>query len=386
MGTSVTSSPTESRLPESLVYPKYSGPEALLFNEQRREARAPWLICGALIALALARTSNTNAAQSAARLSKGEVRALGSYVQDDVLAAGSGTSADKTDRVKEAIQELSEASQPSERVHAAEFLGQLGNRRAAQPLIGALADPDGGVQRAAALALGELRDRRAVAALLGVLETGSDPGARGAAAFALGLIQDRRAVSPLIQALKDPDASIRISCAIALGRLGDPRAVEPLLALPHDTAHQTCLPIAVALGQIKGEAAIKPLLDKLNDSNPDVCQNTAIALVLLGNKREVEPLIKALPSRNPIIRRSAAYALGMLNDQRATVPLVARLKDKDVQVRLNVVEALGRLGDPKTIPTLERVAQSDSDASVRAGAVKALKKVRAAPRPSGKAD
>ncbi len=196
----------------------------------------------------------------------------------------SGTSSESTDRLEEIVKDLREASDPSQRVNAAEVLAQLGDRRATKPLVGALNDSDPAVRRAAALALGQLRDHQAVPPLLKVLQTGSDPSVRGAAAFALGLIEDRTAVEPLIKTLKDPDASVRISSAIALGRLGDPRAVEPLLALPHDKAHRTCLPIAIALGQIKvsfRQACVERGADRQDERS--------VVLVRVGFQHRREP-------------------------------------------------------------------------------------------------
>jgi len=358
------------------------GLRSLRVSHWRLVKAAPSLLCAVSLTLGLGATSGIIVAQSASGSSDGVVNAVGPHGRDDRLAAGSGISTDTTERFEAIVKELDEASQPSQRVHAAELLGQLGDRRATKPLIAALQDSDPGVQRAVALALGQLRDHQAVPPLLEVLQTSSDPSVRGAAAFALGLIEDRRAVEPLIRALKDPDASVRISSAIALGRLGDPRAVEPLLALPHDKAHRSCLPIAIALGQIKGEQAIQPLLGGLSDENPDVCQNTAIALVLIGNKSEVEPLIKALQSQNPIVRRSAAYALGLLNDKRAAASLIARLHDANVEVRLSAVKALGHLKEWRSAAALRRVARSDNEASVRAAAKKALNDIVAAQNPA----
>lgn len=342
----------------------------------------PSLLCAVLVALGLGATSGISVAQSATGSSDGVVSAIGPHGPSNKLAAVLATSGDTTERFEAIVKDLHEASHPSQRVRAAELLGQLGDRRATKPLIEALDDSDRGVRRAAALALGQLQDHQAVPPLLKVLQTSSDPSVRGAAAFALGLIEDRRAVEPLINSLKDPDASVRISSAMALGRLGDPRAVEPLLALPHDKAHQACLPIAIALGRIKNERAITPLLDGLSDKNPDVCMNSAIALVLIGNKSEVEPLIKALQSQNPIVRRSAAYALGLLNDKRATTPLIARLHDANVQVRLSAVKALGHLKDWQSVAALLRAARSDNEASVRSSAKKALSEILAAQNPA----
>lgn len=281
----------------------------------------------------------------------------------------------KAERVNAAIKELAEGAQSSQRVQAAELLGQSRDRRAARPLIAALRDSDPGVQRVAAAALGQLRDPLAVEPLLGILRMNSEPLVRSAAAFALGLIQDRKAVDPLIGALQDSDIGVRMNSALSLGRLGDPRAVEPLLALPHDKEHQACISIALALGQLKSEKAIKPLLDGLNDANPDVCRNSSIALVLIGGKGQVDPLITALQSHQPVVRRSAVFALGLLGDRKATLPLVELLRDGDVTVRLNTVEALGRLKDRRSVEPLRGVAQSDSESSVREGARSAMAKV-----------
>ena len=53
---------------------------------------------------------------------------------------------------------------------------------------------------------------------------------RRAAAEALGQLGDKRAVEPLIAALQDDVENVRQAAAEALGQLGDERAVEPLIA------------------------------------------------------------------------------------------------------------------------------------------------------------
>ena len=67
----------------------------------------------------------------------------------------------------------------------------------------ALADPDRGVRRRAALAAGRIGDGSLVPALLPRLADG-EPEVRQMAAFALGLIADSRAKDALLAALKDP--------------------------------------------------------------------------------------------------------------------------------------------------------------------------------------
>ncbi len=176
-----------------------------------------------------------------------------SHARVDYLKRERGTSAETEKQFEAAIRQLAEARLPSERIRSAQLLGQLGNRKATEPLTAALHDSDLEVRQAAALALGQLQDRRAVDSLIEVLRASSDPGVLAAAAFSLGLIGDPRAVDAVIQTLKNPNAGVRISGAIALGRLGDPRAVEQILSLPHDKEHKECAPIAIALGQLKSE-------------------------------------------------------------------------------------------------------------------------------------
>jgi HEAT repeat protein len=52
-----------------------------------------------------------------------------------------------------------------------------------------------------------------------------------AAAEALGRLGDRRAVEPLLASLRDPDPGIREEAVWALGQMGDARAIAPLCAL-----------------------------------------------------------------------------------------------------------------------------------------------------------
>src|SRR5262249_5609664 len=101
-------------------------------------------------------------------------------------------------------------------------------RRAVEPLIDALDDPDREVRDKAALVLGELGDRQATLPLTALLH-GPDAEVRWRAAAALGELRDSRAVGPLVQALRDPDEAVRSGAVRALEMTGDGTAVEPLL-------------------------------------------------------------------------------------------------------------------------------------------------------------
>ncbi len=74
-------------------------------------------------------------------------------------------------------------------------------------------------------ALAELRDDKALVPIIQLFErTYHDP----SLATVLGNWGDRRAVEPLIRAMSQPDSHVRFYTARALGKLGDKRALPVL--------------------------------------------------------------------------------------------------------------------------------------------------------------
>lgn len=96
--------------------------------------------------------------------------------------------------------------------------------------IRALSDEDIHVRRRAVVTLGELGDKRASDPLIRALKD-PDRYLRWNAAMSLGKLGDQKAVSPLIDALKDEYDMVREEAARSLGLLGDESAVAPLTVL-----------------------------------------------------------------------------------------------------------------------------------------------------------
>jgi HEAT repeat protein len=114
------------------------------------------------------------------------------------------------DDVEGLIKILKDSKDKFARWEAAEALGEIGDKRAVDPLIEALNDKKPLIRWKAAEALGEIKDKRAVDPLIEALK-GEDEDwcVRKTAAEALGKIGDKRAVEPLIEALKDEDRYVR---------------------------------------------------------------------------------------------------------------------------------------------------------------------------------
>ena len=217
------------------------------------------------------------------------------------------------------------------------------------------------------------RDPRVTDGLVGAL---ADPDAqvRRAAVDALAGQQDRRAVSALIGVLRDPDAEVRASAVHALGRLGDRAAVEPLVARLRDDNAEVRAAAADALGEMEDARAAGGLGAALSDESEEVRQNAASALSRMKDPAAVPALTAALADRSPEVRQTAAHALGEL-DQRSAVPALARLvRDPSAEVRKSAVGALAEIGDPSSADEIA-AALADPEAEVRATAAWALAEI-----------
>lgn len=116
----------------------------------------------------------------------------------------------------------------AERTERLARLSDAEHQRTVADVASALADPDRGVRRRAALAAARLGGAQLAPALLPLLDD-PEPAVRAAAAFAAGLVGDETARPRLEARLADPDVQVRARAAEALGRLA-PRTSASRLA------------------------------------------------------------------------------------------------------------------------------------------------------------
>jgi len=288
------------------------------------------------------------------------------------------------------------------RVKTAEELGQICDARAVEPLIELFNDSDANglvcrraisaivrigtpavealivaldssefvVREGAAEALGQIGDKRAVEPLITLLLDRRIW--RSEFARALGRIGDVRAVEPLIEASMSCDggASLRHRAAEALARMGDIRGIEVLIAMLRDEA-ESCRAnarraddhhgfylgeVAFSLGSLHVIRAIEPLAEALADwQTPDRAnwrRSVACALWMLGAPA-INPLFDAIrrdPTNMSALAAQDAFSVvyahsaSCLTDIGAINPLRAALKDKDEYVRTIAAKALEILG------------------------------------------
>jgi HEAT repeat protein len=223
----------------------------------------------------------------------------------------------------------------------AETLGNIGDKRAVEPLIEVLQNPlsfdERLSRRYTCWALGKLRDARAVGVLIGVLH-------------------DRIYDEDEDYIVDEPDYETIEAAIGALTLIDDPKAIEPILQriFEGDIYYQGSL-----LTQW-GEVALKPLLDALNSDNEHIRQVAASILGEFGDLRAVEPLIGRLRTdKSDEVRHSAAYALGELEDVRAFDAMLEALNDRYEQTRAYAAMGLGKLKDSRALDALEKATQDE---------------------------
>lgn len=212
---------------------------------------------------------------------------------------------------------------------AAESLGQLDDRQAIKPLIGALCDKDRATQMAVlnGLALHRIRKRNKVAskptdreadANLGQRVT-TQPSGGEASTFSLRSILDEASIKKLDQLLDEGKVS-----ATAVKQL-DPLAEEEMV----------------------NDLIIESLVDNLADEDRSIRQTAADALIKKGSlatNRLIDLLaLKDLP---PYTTKAAIRILGEMHDPRAVEPLVTFLSGSSTDLRLCAAEALSKIDSP----------------------------------------
>ena len=276
-----------------------------------------------------------------------------------------------------AVPEMIEAvktGKPTQKVGAANALGELATTRAIPALIGALAAKEQEVRltcRDSLVTLGSDAVEPLIAAL-----TNKVAFTRRHAAEALGELGDARAAGPLLALIGDDHRQVRMAAMYAVGKVKDPIATEPLMKeLSHDD-REFREAAAVSLGQIADERAVPLLIASLDDPVEAVREQAAAALGRIDPKddKSLGDIERVTTSNDPGARQAAVFALGQIADP-GSVPVLDECLDPkietNVKVRRRAATALGRIDDPLSIPSLI-AAFGDSDWRVNYTAQAAL--------------
>lgn len=196
-----------------------------------------------------------------------------------------------------------------------------------------------------------------------------DAATRRRAADALGIMQDPRAAGALIAALTDASAGVRSSAAAALEKLGKQPGPGDEAALLFAVAAQRWDDVAAT-----GERAVDALVARIADDA--VRWNVIRTLGKIGGARAADAVAAVVEGTGDYDRREAIEALIGLRDPRALPPLEYTVRNPgpyqwEWHSRLEAVKALQRFGGPGPMPALSH-ALGDRRREVRRAAADAL--------------
>jgi len=168
------------------------------------------------------------------------------------------------------LRETTKNANPSVRKEAVVALGQMGDQTLVPTLVGFLAgDLDSQIRIAAAEGLANLRDTLAVPHLITALRD-TVPLVRQRALASLQYLWTSNAEKAVLNALGDPDETVRFIAAQMLGVHRTSIARGPLCATLLDTSQWVRAEAARALGQLGDTTVVKNLVNLLEDRDgPD---------------------------------------------------------------------------------------------------------------------
>lgn len=260
-----------------------------------------------------------------------------------------------------ALREALQSAFYTVRVQAALALGQIRDSQAIPRLEEATRDLEPAVRSAAAHALGSFADPRTFEKLGDLLLDDPQIEVRQAAAQALGMTQRMEAIPLLFDALRDSfwwyEREVGLDELLdAITNMGK-GAIPELIEALHDPDGTVRKLAASLLARLPDPRALEPLSISLYDTHFDVCQASANALATLG-RPALPVFLDALHHPEAWIRQQAILGLTRLDEPEVVPALLGSMNDENAEVRKQVIQSLAKLHASSALPALEALASS----------------------------
>ena len=220
------------------------------------------------------------------------------------------------------IKYLSKKVDNEVKSYAANAIIRICDKKAPKQLLKLLRHESWITRMKATEILGEIGDKRAVNPLIRILRTDPEPSVKEWAAIALGKIREKKASKPLVASLiSDPNATVRMEAAIALGLIKEKKALNPLLdAYYLDDDYRVKWAAAASLAKMDAEKS-KDIIDELSANLIDVIRTEKDEMILgaaaktlgeIGNEITAKILLKTMKVSKELVRLEINLALGRM--------------------------------------------------------------------------
>jgi HEAT repeat protein len=266
------------------------------------------------------------------------------------------------------------------RMLAAEALGAIGDKRAVPALTARLGNDEREVRIRCVEALAAFGEQ----AFSGLREalTGTDAAVRDDVFSVLGLCR-KISSGMLAEFAGNPDADLRRRALRMSGIIKDASAARYCMEALRDPDFTVRDMAAWALGETGDPGAAEILLESLGDDAQDIrFSQSAWALARLSSPPVIEKLVLLLRHRCGAVRWRSALALGIIRDRSAVEPLLQALEmEKSEMVANRIIISLGDLGDVRAVPALRNLLVHD-DGTGYLLIKETISRIRSAPRPA----
>jgi hypothetical protein len=151
----------------------------------------------------------------------------------------------------------------------------------------------------------------------------------------------RPPAAPMTRLPEDPDWRVRYAALEAVGPRPD--AIPVFVQALHDPQSSIRRLAAVYLGLTGDPAAVPPLCEALADDTVSVRRTAGDSLSDLADRRAIGPMTKALEDQSKLVRWRAARFLYETGDESALPALRQREDDPEFEVRMQVRLAIERI-------------------------------------------
>lgn len=271
-------------------------------------------------------------------------------------------------------------TEASVRAAAAESLGAMKSKAAVPALIEAFSSDSVPLRRVDIEALGEIGDERALDVVLNAVAD-KDPQVRALATVALNKIHPKAgSLDVLLTNLRDPKSpTVRAEAAQKLGAFRTPDVAQQLIRGLADPESQVRGAVIMSLSTFTDGLSQDRIRAALNDSDPRV-QEGAVVVAGLQRLKDQQSRIAAIitnAGNPPSLRAAAVKAAPMVGADPAVVFNAAR--DLDPIVREASIDALREIPLDRSMEELKRLSSDDTPA-VREKAIIALRSYPASRR------
>lgn len=253
-----------------------------------------------------------------------------------------------------------------------------------EPLLRELRDFNDQTRERAATRLGEIGDARSTQALIGRLRNDKTLRVQWLAAEALYRIGDPQAWPSIVEKLRSSNNIVGAKCAEILGNIGDKRFAEPLVEALRFSESQVTEQAIISLGKIKSESVVPKIIEYLKKDGyyGGNKSNYIQALVSMGEMVTREVLNCANSKKYSTYSSSREPEFDDINLLAvfqgigpAIVPIIAdKFKEQSDDVRLLGTKAVSSIDNDQSTQLLCQIIQQDPKEDVRRTTLSAIEK------------